>query len=111
MTKARALALLELLAAHRGLVCAVGAGGKKTTLYRLVEAHLAAGSSRIGLTCTVAMARPPRALGKPLIAENRSRLANSVRQLARRLTGAESAEAQPVRQVPAKLATRLTGLF
>jgi septum formation inhibitor-activating ATPase MinD len=49
--------------------------------------------------------------GKPLIAENRSRLANSVRQLARRLTGAESVEAQPVRQVPAKLATRLTGLF
>jgi pilus assembly protein CpaE len=49
--------------------------------------------------------------GKPLIAENRSRLANSVRQLARRLTGAESAEMQPVRQAPAKLATRLTGLF
>jgi probable selenium-dependent hydroxylase accessory protein YqeC len=80
MTKARALALLELLAAHRGLVCAVGAGGKKTTLYRLVEAHLAAGSSRIGLTCTVAMARPPRALGKPLIAE----AANLPRELAGR---------------------------
>jgi probable selenium-dependent hydroxylase accessory protein YqeC len=68
MTKARALALLELLAAHRGLVCVVGAGGKKTTLYRLVEAHLAAGSSRIGLTCTVAMAPPPPSLGRPLIA-------------------------------------------
>ena len=49
--------------------------------------------------------------GKPLIAENRSRLANSVRQLARRLSGAESDEAQPVRPAPAKLATRLTGLF
>ena len=33
------------------------------------------------------------------------------RQLAQRLTGAESAEAQPVRAAPAKLATRLTGLF
>jgi pilus assembly protein CpaE len=51
--------------------------------------------------------------GKPLIAENRSRLANSVRQLARRLTGAENggAEVQAVRPAPAKLATRLTGLF
>jgi probable selenium-dependent hydroxylase accessory protein YqeC len=69
VTRGAALALLDLLAAHRGLVCVVGAGGKKSTLYRLVEAHLACGSSRVGLTCTVAMAPPPRSLGKPLIAE------------------------------------------
>jgi probable selenium-dependent hydroxylase accessory protein YqeC len=56
------------LAAHRGLLCVVGAGGKKTTLHRLVEAHLAAGTSRIGLTCTVAMAPPPAWLGPPVIA-------------------------------------------
>jgi probable selenium-dependent hydroxylase accessory protein YqeC len=80
MTEAAALALLELLAAHSGLVCVVGAGGKKTTLYRLVEAHLAAGSSRIGLTCTVAMAPPPPSLGKPLIAK----AANLARELAGR---------------------------
>ena len=49
--------------------------------------------------------------GKPLIAENRSRLANSVRQLARRLIGAEGPETQASRPAPAKLATRLTGLF
>jgi pilus assembly protein CpaE len=50
--------------------------------------------------------------GKPLIAENRSRLANSVRQLARRLSGAESGDAQTARPAaPAKFATRLTGLF
>ncbi|MGE5834857.1 MAG: AAA family ATPase [Acidobacteriota bacterium] len=49
--------------------------------------------------------------GKPLIAENRSRLANSVRQLARRLIGAEGPETQAARPAPAKLATRLTGLF
>jgi probable selenium-dependent hydroxylase accessory protein YqeC len=72
MTKTAALALLERLAASCGLVSVVGAGGKKTTLYRLIEAHLAAGSSRIGLTCTVAMAPPPRSLGKPLIADARS---------------------------------------
>lgn len=69
MTRAAARALLDLLAAHHGLVCVVGAGGKKTTLYRLVEAHLASGSSRLGLTCTVAMAPPPPALGAPVIAE------------------------------------------
>ena len=70
MTRAAALALLDLLAAHRGLVCVVGAGGKKSTLYRLVEAHLACGASRVGLTCTVAMAPPPPSLGRPLIAES-----------------------------------------
>jgi probable selenium-dependent hydroxylase accessory protein YqeC len=51
------------------LVCVVGAGGKKSTLYRLVEAHLAAGTPRLGLTCTVIMARPPPSLGEPVIAE------------------------------------------
>jgi probable selenium-dependent hydroxylase accessory protein YqeC len=79
-TRAAALDLLDQLAARRGLVCVVGAGGKKTTLYRLVEAHLAAGSSRVGLTCTVAMAPPPRSIGKPLIAE----AANLADELARR---------------------------
>jgi pilus assembly protein CpaE len=50
--------------------------------------------------------------GKPLIAENRSRLANSVRQLARRLTGADGGDSTVARPAqPAKLATRLTGLF
>ena len=69
MTEAGARALLDLLEAQRGLVCVVGAGGKKSTLYRLVEAHLAAGTARLGLTCTVTMARPPPSLGEPVIAE------------------------------------------
>ncbi|HLF58295.1 MAG TPA: hypothetical protein VI732_01570 [Alphaproteobacteria bacterium] len=30
--------LLDVLQARRGMVCAVGAGGKKTTLYRLGQA-------------------------------------------------------------------------
>jgi probable selenium-dependent hydroxylase accessory protein YqeC len=38
-------------------------------LYRLVEAHLAAGTARIGLTCTVTMAPPPASLAQPVIAE------------------------------------------
>ncbi len=82
MTPAAAPALLDLLAARRGLVCAVGAGGKKTTLYRLVEAHLAARTPRIGLTCTVAMAPPPAWLGAPVI-EEPSRLACALDDLGR----------------------------
>jgi probable selenium-dependent hydroxylase accessory protein YqeC len=46
-------ALLEALAATRGLVALVGAGGKKTTLYRLARAY----AGRIGITATVAI--PP----------------------------------------------------
>jgi probable selenium-dependent hydroxylase accessory protein YqeC len=54
--------LLDLLAARNGLVCAVGAGGKKSTLYRLAEAHRLSGTVRIGLTCTVTMGPLPRGL-------------------------------------------------
>jgi probable selenium-dependent hydroxylase accessory protein YqeC len=47
--------LLEVLAACTGLVCLVGAGGKKTTLYRLAGAH----PGRVGITSTVHIARFP----------------------------------------------------
>jgi probable selenium-dependent hydroxylase accessory protein YqeC len=41
--------LLDLLCARSGLVCTVGAGGKKTTLYRLAMLH----PGRVALTSTV----------------------------------------------------------
>lgn len=41
--------LLDLLCARSGLVCTIGAGGKKTTLFRLLEAH----PGRVALTSTV----------------------------------------------------------
>lgn len=41
--------LLNALHAERGIVCLVGAGGKKTAIARLAEAH----SGRVGVTCTV----------------------------------------------------------
>lgn len=47
--------LLEVFAARCGLVCAVGAGGKKTTLYRLAAAH----AGRVGITATVHIAHFP----------------------------------------------------
>ena len=37
--------LLDVLEARAGIVCAVGAGGKKTTLYRLADLH----PGRVGL--------------------------------------------------------------
>jgi probable selenium-dependent hydroxylase accessory protein YqeC len=40
--------LLDLLAAQRGIVCAVGAGGKKSLLYRLAALH----PGRVGITTT-----------------------------------------------------------
>lgn len=41
--------LVELLQARSGIVCAIGAGGKKTTLYALTRRH----PGRLGLTTTV----------------------------------------------------------
>lgn len=48
--------LLDALNARQGIVCAVGAGGKKSTLYRLLEAH----GGRVGITAS-AMTAPPSA--------------------------------------------------
>ena len=47
--------LLALFGAERGLVCAIGAGGKKTTLYRLAAAH----PGPLALTTTVGSAEFP----------------------------------------------------
>lgn len=51
--------LPELLGADRGIVCAVGAGGKKTTLYALAAAH----PGRVAVTATVFMTAFARRLG------------------------------------------------
>jgi probable selenium-dependent hydroxylase accessory protein YqeC len=68
MDEASAKVLREVLHAGRGMVCAVGAGGKKSTLYRLAEAHRLLGSARVALTATVMVASPPSSLfGEPLI--------------------------------------------
>lgn len=47
-------ALIDALGARAGIVCAVGAGGKKSTLYRVLDTH----PGRVGLTAT-AMTTPP----------------------------------------------------
>ena len=50
--------LLEALEARSGLVCFVGAGGKKTTFYRLAAAH----PGRVGVTATVHIPFFPKSL-------------------------------------------------
>src|SRR5688500_16154461 len=49
---------LDVLGCHRGVVCAVGAGGKKTTLYCIAGHH----PGRIGITSTVFLAPFPASL-------------------------------------------------
>jgi probable selenium-dependent hydroxylase accessory protein YqeC len=51
-------ALIELLAAQRGIVCAVGAGGKKSVLYALAAEH----PGRVAVTGTVPFLPPPESL-------------------------------------------------
>lgn len=50
--------LIEALCAERGVICVVGAGGKKSTLYRLAAAH----DGRIGITSTVVISPFPDSL-------------------------------------------------
>jgi len=70
MDRETATALIDALGARDGIVATVGAGGKKSTLYRLLEAHRAIGTARIALTSTVQFATVPKALGvEPLIIE------------------------------------------
>ena len=47
--------ILDLFQARRGVICAVGAGGKKSTLYNLVARH----PGRVALTATVFTAHFP----------------------------------------------------
>lgn len=66
--------LLELFRAQDGIICAVGAGGKKSTLYNLVARH----PGRVALTATVFMTRFPEHLGlTPVVAEE-SELATAI---------------------------------
>ncbi len=66
--------LLELFHARSGIVCTVGAGGKKTTLYRLLEAH----PGRVGLTSTVFIPPFPKDLPLHLIRAEPNELFSAV---------------------------------
>lgn len=71
--------LLELLGATRGLVCAVGAGGKKTTLYALARWH----PGRVGLTTTTQISPLPADLAMHTVIRPLPELADAVSAAAR----------------------------
>ncbi len=67
-------ALIDLLAARRGIVCAVGAGGKKSLLYQLAREH----SGRAALTATVHTTEFPEELQMERIVEDEGSLRERV---------------------------------
>ncbi|MGH8501998.1 MAG: selenium cofactor biosynthesis protein YqeC [Gammaproteobacteria bacterium] len=71
--------LVEALCAQRGMICVVGAGGKKTTLYRLAAAH----GGRIGITSTVLTPPFPDHLQAVKIIADEQHIASSVVEAAR----------------------------
>ena len=62
--------LLDLLEARTGIVCAVGAGGKKSVLQHLAALH----PGRVALTATVPMTHFPDRLGFALAIDDAERL-------------------------------------
>ncbi len=70
--------LIDLFHARTGVICAVGAGGKKTCLYRLVDSH----PGRIGLTATVNMSHFPADLDLHTVIDEESRLPERLEKLA-----------------------------
>jgi probable selenium-dependent hydroxylase accessory protein YqeC len=73
-------ALLDLLNARSGIVCAVGAGGKKTTLYRLAGLN----PGRVGITSTVPIAHFPRTLPAHAVIADADVVAQAVLEAATR---------------------------
>lgn len=66
--------LVELCQAERGLVSAIGAGGKKSLLLRLAKAH----AGPVGLTATVPIALPPRHGLRCLVEQDGDRLVGEI---------------------------------
>jgi len=71
--------LIEELDAHRGIVCAVGAGGKKSVLYQLIREH----AGHIALTTTVHMTAFPADLPLQRIVADETTLQDRVLAAAR----------------------------
>lgn len=71
--------LVEALQAGSGLVCMVGAGGKKTTMYRLAALH----PGRVGVTATVMIPPFPKSLEAVRVVEPQAQLEEAVVTAAR----------------------------
>ncbi|NIR28786.1 MAG: putative selenium-dependent hydroxylase accessory protein YqeC [Gammaproteobacteria bacterium] len=80
MSPAASQELLDALHARRGLVCLVGAGGKKTTLYRLAGIH----PGRVGITSTVFIPMFPKSLEAEVVLAEEPQLEFAVASAAER---------------------------
>jgi probable selenium-dependent hydroxylase accessory protein YqeC len=69
--------LLDLLEARSGVVCAIGAGGKKSLLMHLARAH----PGRVGITATVFTTYAPEHIGFAVAIEHDERLPAAVAAL------------------------------
>jgi len=69
--------LLELLGARDGIVCATGAGGKKSVLFAIAARH----PGRVAFTTTVHSLPPPDSLGARVVIAAAERLENELRAL------------------------------
>ncbi|MCH8506983.1 MAG: putative selenium-dependent hydroxylase accessory protein YqeC, partial [Ectothiorhodospiraceae bacterium] len=69
--------LFQALEAESGLICAIGAGGKKSTLYTLLENH----PGRAAMTATVFTYEPPRSLQAAVVVDEADRLLGRIRDL------------------------------
>ncbi len=65
-----ARSLFQALEAEGGFVCAIGAGGKKSTLYQLLERH----PGRAAMTASVFTYEPPRHLRAHVLVDEEARL-------------------------------------
>ena len=71
----RATELLEALGARRGILAAVGAGGKKTSLYQIFAAH----PGRVALTTTTFITSFGPELGAEILVAPEDELEEKVR--------------------------------
>lgn len=69
------LDLIEIFNAQSGIVSCVGAGGKKTTMYRLAEAH----PGRVGITATAHIEYFPKDLDATIYIADENDLLNAIR--------------------------------
>lgn len=91
--------------ARRGIVCAVGAGGKKSTLYRLLEQH----PGRVALTASAHTTFFPATLGLEEIIAETSGLAAAIAATEARKIGYATPSTRPGRHagVPVAMIERL----
>lgn len=69
--------LLDLLGAREGIICATGAGGKKSVLFAIAARH----AGRVAFTTTVRTLPPPDSLGGQVVLAGEAQLEEELRAL------------------------------